>query len=226
MAQQPIFMTKSDVARRHILAMILSGKVRSGDRITTREVAEALGISETPIRESIRGLASEGWLEIRSHIGAVVASFGGTQVEEIYALRGLIGGLAVERGGPSYDEKRLARIDQNIEAAAEAVANGDVELYARLNNEFHVLLYDTPASQWCLKILMTLGAQTTVQHGFRAVPARMAESLAEHRMIIEAIRQMDFRKASELISNHEHAAGVALVRELTALSGSSVEKPA
>lgn len=218
MAQSPVYMTKSDVARRHILALILSGKARSGTRITTREVAETLAISETPIREAIRGLASEGWLEIRSHIGAVVASFGGTQVEEIYALRGLIGGLAVERGGAFYDEERLAKIDENIEAAAEAVARLDVALYAKLNNEFHVLLYDTPASQWCLKILSTLRAQTTVQDGFGAVPSRMAGSLAEHRTIVEAIRRLDFAEASALIRSHEHAAGEALITELTAPS--------
>ena len=222
MARPPVYLTKSDVARRHILGMILSGKVRSGARITTREVAEALGMSETPIRESIRGLASEGWLEIQSHVGAVVACFGGTQVEEIYALRGLIGALAVERGGPAYDEARLAQIDANIATAAEAVASGDVERYAQLNNEFHVLLCDTPASQWCLKILLNLRAQTTVQQGFAAVPARLAESLAEHRMIVAAIRKADFAEAAELIRRHEHAAGAALINELTALRDASV----
>ena len=82
MAQPPVYMTKSDVARRHILGMILSGAVRSGARITTREVAEALGISETPIREAVRSLASEGWLEVQSHVGADVESCGGAQHEE------------------------------------------------------------------------------------------------------------------------------------------------
>lgn len=224
MAQPPVYMTKSDVARRHILGMILSGAVRSGARITTREVAEALGISETPIREAVRSLASEGWLEVQSHVGAVVACFGGAQVEEIYALRGLIGALAIQLGGSTYDEARLAKIDANIEEAAAAVASGDVELYAQLNNEFHVLLCDTPASQWCLKILVNLRAQTTVQQGFAAVPARLAESLAEHRMILDAIRKADFAGAAELVKRHEHAAGAALIKELTAVRDASAEK--
>ncbi|WP_274630328.1 GntR family transcriptional regulator [Arvimicrobium flavum] len=223
MAQPHVYLTKSDVARRHIQGMILSGAVRSGDRITTREVSEALGISETPIREAIRSLASEGWLEVQTHVGAVVARFGGEQVQEIYALRGLIGGLAIEFGGPFYDAARLANIDANIEAAEVAVANSDVELYAKLNNEFHVLLCDTPASQWCFKILVNLRAQTSIQQGFAAVPARLPGSLAEHRLIRDAIRQQDFGRAAELVKQHEHAAGAALINALTAARDAFVE---
>src|SRR5690606_39160297 len=108
------------------------------------------------------------------------------------------------------------RIDSNIEAAAAAVVQVDVELYAKLNTEFHILLYDTPSSQWSLKIFTNLGAQTTVQHGFGAVPERMAVSLAEHQMIVSAIRRQDFSAAADLIRRHEAAAGEALVRELVA----------
>lgn len=214
MTPTPIYMTKSDLARRHIQGMILSGQARPGARITTRAVSEALGISETPIREAIRALAADGWLELQSHIGAVVAQFGGGQISEIYALRSLIGALAVELGGPTYDEDRLARIDANIEASRAAVAERDVQKYMLLNNEFHTLLCDTPASQWCLKILSSLRSQTGIHQGFVAVPQRLAESLAEHCSIRDALRQRDFTKAAELIKAHEHAAGVALINEL------------
>jgi DNA-binding GntR family transcriptional regulator len=226
MTQPPIYLIKSDVARRHIQGMILSGAVRSGDRITTREVSEALGISETPIREAIRSLASEGWLELQTHVGAVVARFGGEQITEIYALRGLIGALALELGGPAYDEERLAKIDANIEASAEAVAANDIERYSKLNNEFHMLLCDTPSSQWCLKMLINLRAQTAVQQGFVAVPQRLAESLAEHRLVRDALRQADFARAAELIRQHEHAAGAALIAELSAKRRASAESGA
>ena len=60
-----IYVTKTEMARRHIQGMVLSGTVRPGDRITSREVSTALGISETPIREAIRSLESEGWLEVQ-----------------------------------------------------------------------------------------------------------------------------------------------------------------
>lgn len=214
MTQPPIFLTKSDIARRHIQGMILSGKARSGDRITTREVSEALGISETPIREALRSLEADGWLDIQSHVGAVVSRFGGEQIIEIYALRGVIGGLAVELAGPTYEAARLDAIDANIAAATTAVAAHDVNSYTELNNEFHTLLCDTPVSQWCLKILFNLRSQTAIQQGFVAVPQRLAESLSEHRTIRDAVRAGDFKQAGELVKTHEIAAGQALVNEL------------
>lgn len=78
MAEPPVYLSKADIARRHIEGLILSGTVKPGDRITTREVSEALGMSETPIREAIRSLAAEGWLSVRLHVGAVVESAGST----------------------------------------------------------------------------------------------------------------------------------------------------
>ena len=77
-----IHLTKSGLARQHIQELILSGAVREGQHITAREVCEAVGISETPVREAIRGLAAEGWLELNAHHGVVVATL---RAEELYA---------------------------------------------------------------------------------------------------------------------------------------------
>jgi len=207
-------MSKADIARRHIEGLILSRAVKPGDRITTREVSEALGMSETPIREAIRSLAAEGWLDVQAHIGAVVASAGSSQLREIYALRGLIGGLAIELGAGSFGPARLKEIDANIAASAEAVAAQDIKRYTQLNHEFHIMLYDTPHSQWCLRMLVNLSALTAVHYGFTVLPKRMAESLREHQAIRDAIRAGNFAGAAALIKEHENAAYEALAGTL------------
>jgi len=214
MSQPPVYLSKADIARRHIEGLILSRAVKPGDRITTREVSEALGISETPIREAIRSLAAEGWLDVQTHIGAVVASAGREQFREIYALRGMIGGLALELGGETYSPKRLSEIEANLTASAEAVAAADAQRYMQLNHEFHIMLYDTPNSQWCLRMLANLSALTTVQRGFTIKPERMAESLKEHQHIFAAIRAGKVLEAAALIRAHEQAAYEALVSDL------------
>lgn len=214
MMQPPVFLSKADLARRHIEGLIISRKVKPGDRITTREVSEALGISETPIREAIRSLAAEGWLDVQTHVGAVVASAGSEQLREIYALRGRIGSLAIELGGASYNAKRLAEIDANIEASAAAVAAQDVQAYTQRNHDFHILLYDTPHSQWCLRMLVNLSALTSAHYGFSVMPQRMAESLAEHRAIRDAIRAGRLDQAAALVTQHEQSAYSALAAEL------------
>lgn len=216
MAQPPVFMSKADIARRHIEGLILSRAVKPGDRITTREVSEALGMSETPIREAIRSLAAEGWLDVQAHIGAVVASAGSEQLREIYALRGRIGGLAIELGAASFGPAKLKDIDTNIAESAQAVAAQDIKRYTQLNHEFHMMLYDTPHSQWCLRMLVNLSALTSVHYGFTVMPQRMAESLKEHQAIRDAIRAGRFADAAALIQDHEKAGYEALAGKLAA----------
>src|SRR6478609_6752378 len=128
-----IYVTKTEMARRHIQGMVLSGTVRPGDRITSREVSTALGISETPIREAIRSLESEGWLEVQSHVGAVVKGLHADQIREISALRGRICGLAIELGAPNFSEARLEQIDEVIDALDAALNSGDFALFASKN---------------------------------------------------------------------------------------------
>jgi len=216
MTKPPVFLSKADMARRHIEGMIVSRAVKPGDRITTREVSDALGISETPIREAIRSLAAEGWLDVQTHVGAVVASAGAEQMREIYALRGLIGGLAIELGAASYSAARLKDIDRNIAEAAEAVTAQDVKRYTDLNHEFHQLLYDTPHSQWCLRLLANLSALSSGHYGFAIMPQRMAQSLSEHQTIRDAIRAGRLAEAAALVKEHEQAGYRALADKLSA----------
>ncbi len=212
-----LYRTKSDLARGHIEELILSGTVRAGDRLTTRQVAEALGISETPIREAIRLLAAEGWLTLSPHHGVVIASINAGQITEVYAIRGALGALAIERGAAAYTAAQLAALDRNLAASAAAVAAADIPAYVRLNREFHAVLSDTPHTQWTLRLLDNIWAQTAAAgRGFEAVPDRLKASLAEHRAIRAAIAAGDHVGAADLLREHERIAGAALVAALNA----------
>jgi DNA-binding GntR family transcriptional regulator len=211
-----IYRTKSDIARQHIQELIVSGRLRAGDRFAAREISEALGMSETPIREAIRSLAAEGWLELSAHLGAVVASIKREELAEVYALRAALEALALELGAPGFDAARLAAIDDNLVQSAEAAAAADPARYAHLNRNFHILLADTPATQWTLKLLNNVWAQSAAMHrGFEAVPARMQSSLTEHRAIRAALGAGDIPRAAALLAEHERVAGAALIAGLT-----------
>ena len=210
------YRTKSDLARQYIEELILSGTARAGDRITTREVSQALAISETPIREAIRSLAAQGWLSLQAHHGGAVASIKQEHLTEIYAIRGALGAIAITLGGPGYTPRLLTALDSNLEQAEAAVRAGDVPQYARLNREFHLLLCDTPDTQLTLRLLTTLSAQTmAARRGFEAVPARISGSLEEHRAIRQAIGDRNFAHAAVLLVEHERVAGAELIAALT-----------
>jgi DNA-binding GntR family transcriptional regulator len=211
-----VHLTKSGRAREHIQELILSGAVREGQHLTAREICEALAISETPVREAIRGLAAEGWLEFHPHHGVVVATIRAEHIVEIHALRGTLAALAVRLGAHAYTEATFAALDANIAESAAAVAADDFHTYARLNREFHLLMCDTPHTQWTMRLTSSLTAQTSAQRrGFQAIPGRLPASLAEHRAILEALRGGDTERAATLLIEHERGAGAALILALS-----------
>jgi DNA-binding GntR family transcriptional regulator len=221
-ASPPPRLTKPDRARQHIEELILSGAVREGQHITAREIREALGISETPVREAIRALAAEGWLEFHPHHGVVVATIRAEHIAEIHALRGALSALAVELGAPAYTDATFAALDANIADSARAVAADDHHAYARLNREFHLLLCDTPHTTWTARLTSSLTAQTSAQRrGFEAIPGRLGVSLSEHQAILAALRAGDIAQAATLLIEHERGAGTALI---AALSGGKGER--
>jgi len=214
-ASPPPRLTKPDRAREHIQELILSGAVREGQHLPAREVCEALGISETPVREAIRSLAAEGWLEFHPHHGVVVATIRAEHIAEIHALRGALSALAVELGAPAYTEATFAALDANIAESARAVAADDHHAYARLNREFHLLLCNTPHTTWTARLTSSLTAQTSAQRrGFEAIPGRLQISLAEHQAILAALRSGNTPLAATLLIEHERGAGAALIAAL------------
>ncbi len=211
------WVTKSDRARQHIQEMIVSGRVRAGDRLTTRTVADALAMSETPVREAMRALAAEGWIALHAHAGCVVASTTGEHLAEIYALRASLGAVAVELGGPLYTKAQLAQLARNLQQAEAAVNARSPVRYARLNAEFHLLLADTPGTQWTHRLLTALQAQTVAMaSGFHLIPDRAHRSLDEHIGIVAAIRAGAFAEAARLVATHERNAGAELIAAMGA----------
>ncbi|MCC5578355.1 GntR family transcriptional regulator [Microtetraspora sp. AC03309] len=209
------FRTKAELAAEHIKQMIMSGQTPPGAKIITRVVAEAVGVSDTPVREAIKQLVSEEWLVERPHIGAVVAEFTVANVRELYSIRAALTSLALELHAAPLSGARLVAVDEVLTASARAIADGDVAAFARLNRRYHSLLCDTEESRIVHRMLQGLWAKTeTAQRGFRLVPWRLPHSHAEHMAIRDALVAGDIARASELQHAHEMAAMDALIHAM------------
>lgn len=209
------FKTKSDIASEYIQEQVLSGNMPAGTQITTSAISNAIGMSETPVREAIKSLAAEGWLRHTAHHGTVVAAPKASQIAEIFELRGVLNSLAVKLGKPSFDAERLSKIDRNIEASEKAVEENDFEAYSLLNRQFHDLLCDTPEADWTYRLFSILQGQSEVfRHGFKAIPDGLRLSLDAHLAIRAAFADGDFKAAAALVYDDETSAGNRLIETL------------
>ncbi len=88
---------EKDLVVSYVVNSILTGKLRSGDRLDRNEIAADLGISRVPIQEAVVQLEHDGIVATRYHRGAFVERFDAAVLREHHELYGV---LTRHRGGP------------------------------------------------------------------------------------------------------------------------------
>ncbi len=106
---------EKDLVVSHVVNLVLTGKLRSGDRVDRNEIAQELGLSRVPIQEAVVQLEHDGILSTQYHRGAYVERFDESVVREHHELYGLLSGIASARaaveGLPRILDELAALID-------------------------------------------------------------------------------------------------------------------
>jgi DNA-binding GntR family transcriptional regulator len=102
---------EKDQVVAHILNQVLTGKLRTGDRIDRNEIARELGISRVPIQEAIVQLEHDGLLSTRYHRGAFVERFDEDSISEHYELHGVLNGMASARAAANPTPQILGQLE-------------------------------------------------------------------------------------------------------------------
>lgn len=132
---------EKDLVVSHILHLLLTGKLRSGDRVDRNEIALGLGVSRVPIQEALVQLEHDGIVSTRYHRGAFVERFDEATVLEHHELDGLLNGIASARAATSPTPRILGQLDtlmRSLRAAKDARAFSDIaaEYRRTVNDEY------------------------------------------------------------------------------------------
>jgi DNA-binding GntR family transcriptional regulator len=107
----------------HLKLEILSGKLASGSRLAEIALAERLGVSRTPVREAVQRLAQDGLVEVAPNRGARVRGVTTTEVEEVYAVREVLDGLAARLAATQRTPRDLEQMHSALTRLENAAAN-------------------------------------------------------------------------------------------------------
>ncbi len=132
---------EKDLVVSHILNLVLTGKLRSGDRVDRNEIAVGLGVSRVPIQEALVQLEHDGVVSTRYHRGAFVERFDQATVLEHHELDGLLNGIASARAANSPTPRILGHLDvlmRSLRAAKDARAFSEIaaEYRRTINDEY------------------------------------------------------------------------------------------
>ncbi|MFB9904756.1 GntR family transcriptional regulator [Allokutzneria oryzae] len=193
---------------------ILDGTYPPAERLGEVELADALGISRTPIREALRRLEVEGLVELLPHRGARVASWSREDLDEIYELRILLESFAAARAASRVSDDQLRRLGELRDEMDRAVHAGDVERVAACNAEFHGIVRRAASSTRLLMMLNAVVQLPLVLQTFhRYTHEDLQRSAAHHRELVHAFRARDPAWAESVMRSHVLAAKRVLAGE-------------
>jgi DNA-binding GntR family transcriptional regulator len=184
----------AELSRRFI-----TGKLTPGSTLSTRGLAQELGVSQTPVREALSRLAADGAVQIRSKRKIVIPSMTAERFRDLLRCRELLEPEAAIMALPFIDSKRLRRLEQVDTSIGAALESGDVNAYMQGNYDFHFLIYGACLSGTLNRLIETLWLQFGPY--MRVVYGRVgtANLIDQHQMAIRAIRAGDAKKLGRAI---------------------------
>jgi DNA-binding GntR family transcriptional regulator len=200
------YVSKTDMVAALIREQIITGELAAGEQLRQRDLAARFQVSQTPVREAMRRLESEGLVIGDTHRGFTVVEPDDGPVEENFQIRAALESLGASLAARKIDAAGIARL-QELNHRMRALEEGDPR-YADLNREFHFSVYEYARSPLLLSLMRLLWASL---HGGPKVLRTHAESARQHDEILAALRAGD--PAAAAAGTYQHIMGVERARQ-------------
>lgn len=209
--------TESQSLYDAILDDISYGRLVAGQRLKVSQLASRFGVSASPVREALRQLQGEGFVEIHPNRGATIKQADASTIQNTFEVLQLlepyfVGWFAEHASAEAVD--RLAAIQEQIRKSA----TGDLVKFRKLDSQFHGLIcekhYNYVAADTWKRLRMALIVHAAP---LPISPARIKTILAEHDALIAAFRENDVEAADQAIRRHVEGSFVQMSQQMRAL---------
>ena len=188
---------------RVLKSRIIKGSFKPGDKLFESRIAKQLGVSRTPVREALRGLAAEGFVKMNPNQAIIVNDISIKDLLEVLQIRGILEGLAARLAAPLITEEKIKVLETCNENMEKFIIKNNVLAFGKESNKFHELILGVCGNGRLAQIRKNLADQI---YRFRNIslhiPGRLESALIEHREITEALKQGDADKADALSKTH------------------------
>lgn len=179
---------------------IVHGRLTPGQALRQDSLARHFAVSHIPIREALRQLESEGWVQSEPNKGATVSALDAGEVREIYEMRAALECLALRHAIPAHTDATLKFARGKLLAASR---ERNPEMYVQRNEQFHAALV-APASRPHLRTAIEqLHRRSERYLRLKYLnPGLKLESDREHQELLDACVQRNARRATSIMSSH------------------------
>ncbi|MEZ4505735.1 MAG: GntR family transcriptional regulator [Thermomicrobiales bacterium] len=193
-----------EVAYDSIKRAILSGEIAPHERLVEERVAEALGISRTPVREAFAILEHEGMLESEPYKGLAVRPVTVDEFLNMYEALGIIEAALARLAATKASAGDIRRMDDALQQAERGIPN-DVPEHLSGNREFQALLGAAADAPFLTRVLLGIEERSDmylINSGLTLSEGNMRAAVADRRAILDRVRQGDADGAAEASLMH------------------------
>ena len=182
---------------------IIRGDIKQNSKLILTEIAKSLGVSNTPIREAVNKLASEGLVKIIPNKGIIVKEINIDDFREILQIRAFLDGLIVKIALQKIADKEIDETMEIIHEMEQCVKEDNRITYNDLDIKFHDIFLNIAGNNTLKEIYNKLTEQ-----GYRfrlrtlKITDRMNKSLEEHKEIAFNVKERNLDEAVRVSQKH------------------------
>ncbi|OLT28499.1 hypothetical protein BJF82_03160 [Kytococcus sp. CUA-901] len=169
-AQMPLREQVLEEMRRRVV----SGTYSPGERLTEERLCEDFGVSRSPVREALRALEYDGFVERQPRRGVVVATPDVERISDLLAFRSSLESLAAKMAALRADEQDIENLRTLLDESATATERGELDRVAELNSALHMAVLRASRIPWLASVAVPLYLHVHWVFRFTAAEARAA----------------------------------------------------
>ena len=189
----------SDEVYRVLHEAIIEGNLKPNERLIEMQLAEALGVSRTPVREAIHRLEMDGLARSLPNRSTVAAWYSREDIRHIYSLRARVEGYAARL----LAENGTAASMSKLEAICRKFVGSSPDQQDVLNRQFHKTIVQACRAERVVQVAMSLVEHSLMWRLYLLhTPEDRARSAREHEAIVRALRERNGVEADRLVREH------------------------
>lgn len=194
-------LSKAEQVRRAILAEILSGRLRPGERLLEARLSKDLGVSQATVNVALQDLHQQGLVTKLLNRSTNVSRYTLADIERLFAVRVLLEPSAVAAVSAASSGIAQTRLGAQVDAMRQAARSRDLASFCIADYEFHQEVYrlsGNPFLEHAAEAIAAAPFAYVLCDHLQALPTDYAALAEDHQEIIVAIAR-----------GPEHAAPVA-----------------
>ena len=206
---------------------IVKGDIQPGEKLNEVKIAAKLGVSRSPVREAIRVLESEKFVETIDRRGTFVKPLSAKEIEELHIVLKFLQVAAIELAVKNMDRNRKKELTRMIAQMEERKHTTDVEELKSMSRQFHSFIFQACDNDLLIRINESLLVQQERVRlwGASTEPEDITAVIDEHLAISRALLRGNAEEAAGLMEEHVYKARMRLMKALSKLEQGKEETP-